>query len=278
MANEDKNLPLPEEDILPIENIASDIHGLRILFVNVFAVTNPDGSWTLIDAGVPFSAARTRGWAMERFHQPPKAIVLTHGHFDHAGGVRTLADDWNVPVYAHSLEFPFLTGQESYPRPDPGVGGGVMPLLSPLFPRSPYDISDRLRLIAGETLDVLPGWRVMHTPGHTQGHVSFFRESDRALIVGDAFCTCNQNSFFSVAQQKPELTGPPWYFTPDWNSARNSVEKLAALQPALIIPGHGRPMIGADLPQRLQKLAEEFDRYAKPDHGKYVSEQKESAA
>ncbi|MBV9669365.1 MAG: MBL fold metallo-hydrolase, partial [Acidobacteriales bacterium] len=151
-------------------------------------------------------------------------------------------------------------------------------LLSPLFPRSPIDVSDRLRPISGDTLDALPGWRVLHTPGHTAGHISFFRENDRTLLVGDAFCTCDQNSFFSVAQQKPELTGPPWYFTPDWNGARRSVENLAALQPTLIVPGHGRPMTGADISQKLDLMAQQFDRYAKPDHGKYVKQSEESAA
>src|ERR1700710_183150 len=75
----------------------------------------------------------------------PSAIVLTHGHFDHVGPLETLAKEWDVPIYAHKLEHPYLNGTKSYPPPDPTVGGGLMSLLSPLYPRKPGDVSERLR-------------------------------------------------------------------------------------------------------------------------------------
>jgi glyoxylase-like metal-dependent hydrolase (beta-lactamase superfamily II) len=92
-----------------------------------------------------------------------------------------------------------------------------------------------------------------------------FRPEDRVLLVGDAFCTTDQKSFLSVAQQKPELNGPPPYYTPDWDQARASVEKLAALRPAVLAPGHGLPMAGAEVEGALQTLARDFDRIAKPE-------------
>jgi glyoxylase-like metal-dependent hydrolase (beta-lactamase superfamily II) len=96
------------------------------------------------------------------------------------------------------------------------------------------------------------------------GHCSFFRPEDRTLIVGDAFCTTDQQSFMAVARQKPELHGPPAYYTPDWTSARESVEKLAALAPRIIAPGHGLPMSGGNLPSQLDALATHFDEIAIP--------------
>src|SRR5436853_7439169 len=103
-------------------------------------------------------------------------------------------------------------------------------------------------------------WRWIHTPGHTVGHVSLFRERDRALIAGDAFVTTKQESFLAVATQRPELHGPPAYYTTDWDAARASVERLAALRPAAVATGHGQPLAGADVAAALNALAHDFDR------------------
>lgn len=265
---------VPDEIVVPIENIAPGLAGLRIAFVNVFGVTHPDGSWTLIDAAIPHTAFRIRGWAEKTYGgKAPNAIVLTHGHFDHVGDVRELAETWNVPIYAHPLEFPYLTGQKAYPPPNWKAGGGIMPLLGLTYPRDPINIGDRLRALPDEGEDLslaeLPGWTLLHTPGHTPGHVSFFRKSDRTLIVGDAFCTTKSESFFEAALvQNPELHGPPSYFTPDWASARASVAKLAGLNPATVAPGHGKPLSGAEVSGGLRELADNFDRIAVPDNVK----------
>jgi glyoxylase-like metal-dependent hydrolase (beta-lactamase superfamily II) len=115
-------------------------------------------------------------------------------------------------------------------------------------------------------------WRWIHTPGHTAGHVSLFRDEDRVLIAGDAFVTTQQESLYAVMQQKEVVQGPPAYFTPDWVSARRSVEALAALDPAIAATGHGTPMQGAELKQGLADLIANFDEVAVPDRGKYVPE------
>ncbi|GAA3769021.1 MBL fold metallo-hydrolase [Terriglobus aquaticus] len=261
-----------ENDVLPMDHIATGIFGLRIAFVNVFGVVNPDGTWTLLDAGLPGSAAYIRSWAEKQFGTAPKAIVLTHGHFDHVGASRTLAEHWQVPVVAHPLEEPYLSGKLAYPPPDPGVGGGMMALLSPLYPKDPIDLRPHLRLLQaaeGSGIPELEGWQVLHTPGHTPGHISFYRQSDDTLLVGDAFCTTKPEAFFQAALvQHPELHGPPAYFTSDWNAARASVQKLAGLSPRIVVPGHGKPLSGADVPVQLRKLAERFDEVALPEDHK----------
>lgn len=266
-------IDIPNEQVVPMATIAPGLAGLRITFVNVFGVAHTDGTWTLIDAGIPGSAPLIRSWANEHFGKPPVALVLTHGHFDHVGAAKTLAEDWNIPVYAHPLEFPYLTGQESYPPPDPGVGGGMMALLSPLYPRSPIDLAPRLRALSPEgsnspaALPGMPGWTVLNTPGHTPGHVSFFREPDRTLIVGDAFCSTKPESFFEAALvQEPELHGPPAYFTSEWTAARHSVESLAALNPITVALGHGKPLSGSNVAGELQQLASRFVQAAVPEN------------
>ena len=264
-------VPVPEHLVVPMEAVAPGVAGLRIAFVNVFGVTAPDGTWTLIDAAIPHTAGLVRSWVEKTYGgRAPAAIVLTHGHFDHVGDVQELAEAWDVPIYAHPLEFPYLTGQKAYDPPNWKAGGGMMPLLGPTYPRDPIDVRPRLRALPGEggelALAGLPGWTLLHTPGHTPGHVSFFRESDRTLLVGDAFCTTKPESFFEAALiQHPELHGPPSYFTPDWASARSSVQKLAQLNPATVAPGHGKPLSGGEVASGLAKLAADFDRVAIPD-------------
>jgi glyoxylase-like metal-dependent hydrolase (beta-lactamase superfamily II) len=266
-------MPLPEQEIVPLDSIAPGVAGLRVIFVNLYALTGEDGRWVLVDAGLPLSASKIRNWLDGQFGAGarPEAILLTHGHFDHVGVLEDLANGWNVPVYAHPNEIPYLNGQVKYPPPDPTVGGGLMAVMSPLYPRTSADVRNRAReLPADGSVPFLPEWRWTHTPGHAPGHVSLFRERDRVLLPADAFCTTNQNSFLSVAKQAPELSGPPAYYTPDWDSARDSVERLAALRPLTIAPGHGLPISGPAVAEQLATLAREFDRIARPEHGKYA--------
>ena len=258
-----EQLKIPDEQVMPIHDVAPGVKGLRIVFVNVFGVAHGSG-WTLIDAALPFTATMIRSWAEKNFRRPPTAIVLTHGHFDHVSAARDLADHWNVPIYAHALEHPYLTGKLEYPKPTVGAGGGMMSLLSPLYPRGPVDLGSRLRpLKAGAQLTPflgVDGWEIIHTPGHTPGHVSFFRRQDRTLIVGDAFCTTKPESFFEAAiAQQPELHGPPAYFTADWGQARHSIQRLAGLEPAVVAPGHGKPLAGAAVAEALVRMAATLD-------------------
>lgn len=253
-----------------------DLAYLRTMIVNVYffgPAGAADRGWVLVDTGIPH-AAQIRRAAEERFgpDSRPSAIILTHGHFDHVGSVKELMEEWDVPVYAHALELPFLQGEQSYPPPDPLVGGG-MALMSVFYPRGPVDLTPRvLALPEDGSVPGMPGWQWLLTPGHTVGHVSLFRDSDRALIAGDAFVTTEQESVYAVLTQKEEVNGPPAYFTPDWIAARRSVEQLDALRPSLAATGHGVPMTGSEMLQQLDNLARNFDELAVPEHGKYVPE------
>ncbi len=262
----------------PERTVAPDLAYLRTLFVNLFFHGRrgaPSGSWVLIDAGLPGSAPWILAAAEERFGPwaYPAAIVLTHGHFDHVGALHALLEKWDVPVYAHRLELPYLTGGSAYPPPDPTVGGGAMSALSRFYPRGPHNFGDRVQeLPADGSVPGMPGWRWIHTPGHTPGHVSLFRDSDRTLIAGDAFVTTRQESVIAALTQRAEIHGPPAYFTPDWVSARRSVEELAALEPWRVATGHGPLLEGEEMLEDLRRLARDFDRIAVPTRGRYVRE------
>ena len=256
--------------------IAPDLAYRRLAIVNVVFFGRPgagDRRWVLIDAGVMGTKGLITAAAEERFGPAsrPAAIVMTHGHFDHVGALEELADQWEAPVYAHALERPYLDGSASYPPPDPTVGGGLMSLLSPLYPRGPVNVSRWLRTLPPDgSVPEMPGWRWLHTPGHSPGHVSFWREAGRTIVAGDAFITTRQESAYAVAVQEPEMHGPPMYYTADWEKARSSVEALARLEPELAITGHGPAMRGAAMRTALHELARDFDRVAVPEQGKYV--------
>jgi len=251
--------------------VAEDVFIHRTLIVNVLFLRT-GSSWVLVDAGIGgyADAIRAAARAVTGGDSPPSAILLTHGHFDHVGSLDALLEGWNCPVYAHALERPYLTGRSPYPPPDPLVGRGSMAVLSRLYPRGPIDITTHLELLPdGGTLPGLPEWRWIHTPGHTAGHVSLFRERDRTLVAGDAVTTTKQESLMAVATQRRELHGPPAYFTQDWAAAAASVQKLAALNPEALATGHGLPIVGATMREELRTLAAEFERREVPSVGRY---------
>ncbi|MBU8916986.1 MBL fold metallo-hydrolase [Bacillus sp. FJAT-29953] len=254
--------------------VLPDLFSYTIQIVNICFVGHPDnGEFVLVDAGMTGSADEIIGAAEERFGEGcrPKAIILTHGHFDHVGAIIELVNHWQVPVYAHEIELPYLTGQRSYPEPDPSVEGGMVAKMSPLFPNEPINLGNHVeKLPADGSVPHMPGFRWIHTPGHTPGHVSFFRDEDRALIAGDAFINVKQDSLYKVITQEEEVNGPPRYFTTDWRAAWDSVKKLAELSPSTAITGHGTPLAGEALTSGLQRLVNNFDSLAIPDYGKYV--------
>jgi glyoxylase-like metal-dependent hydrolase (beta-lactamase superfamily II) len=255
-----------------VDEVTPDVTRLRFMIVNLYLCGERDG-WVLVDAGLAGSAETIRETAENRFGPgtTPRAIVLTHGHFDHVGAFPELLERWDVPVYAHPLELPHLTGAADYPPPDPTVGKGVMALLSFAYPNKAIDLGARVRALPEDgSVPEMPGWRWLHTPGHTQGHVSLLRERDRCLIAGDAFVTTKQESLYAVATQEPEVNGPPAYFTPDWAAARRSVELLAELRPRVAATGHGMPLWGEPLAQGLERLVAGFDEIAVPKQGRYV--------
>jgi glyoxylase-like metal-dependent hydrolase (beta-lactamase superfamily II) len=251
-----------------IERIAPDVGWQAISFANIYFVGHPGEPWALIDSGLPGSAEQIFAAAEARFGggARPEAIYLTHGHFDHSGSARQLAERWKVPIYAHRMELPYLTGRSDYPPPDPTVGGAIA-FLSRFIPYRSRDLGARLQILPAGELPGLKGWRCLETPGHTPGHVSFFREADGVLIAGDALATMNMDSWSGLITGHQELARGGTPFDTNWAATRDSVNRLAQLQPKVLACGHGVPMCGIGLAESLRRFA---DRFRPPRHGRYV--------
>lgn len=260
------------------QEVAPDLAYRRLGIVNVVFWGMPgagDRGWVLVDAGLYGTAGFIRQAAYARFGEGarPAAIVMTHGHFDHVGALEKLSEEWDAPIYAHPLERPYFDGTAAYPPGDPSVGGGLMARLARFYPTKPVDVGARLHDLPQDgSVPSMPGWRWVHTPGHSVGHVSLWREADRTVIAGDAFVTTGQESAYEVAVQEPEMHGPPMYYTVDWDAAEESVRTLAALEPELALTFHGRPLRGPEMRESLHRLAREFREIAVPRQGEYVTE------
>ena len=270
-----------EGSFLPMTSIGSGM-GMAVV-PDVFCYTNQivnlalvgnDKEFVIVDAGMPKSADEIISMIAEHYGEDakPSAIILTHGHFDHVGSLVGLLEKWRVPVYAHELEIPYLTGQKDYPPGDPSVDSGMVAKMSPMFPNHGINIGDQVETFPQDgTIPHMPGWKWIHTPGHTPGHVSLFREQDRTLIAGDAFVTVKQESLYKVLTQEQEISGPPRYYTTDWEAAYESVKKLEALKPEAAVTGHGIPMTGEDLKENLSYLTADFREIAMPKNSRYTN-------
>jgi glyoxylase-like metal-dependent hydrolase (beta-lactamase superfamily II) len=235
---------------------------------NVYFV-GTGSSWTLIDAGWAKDAPEIKRAAETLFGADtrPSSILLTHFHPDHAGSALPLARIWACPVYVHPDELLLASGDFTAMVADAGPLDKwvVLPLMRAVGPRrrealiAQSSLHGVVRALdSGTTVPGLPEWEPVSTPGHTPGHLSFFRASDHVLITGDAIVTLRLNSLTGLVTQQRGLSGPPRYTSWSWPAARESVAKLAALEPLVLAGGHGRPLTGAETTGALNAFAEHF--------------------
>ena len=251
---------------------------------NVYFVRS-GSSWVLIDAALANCGRLIRKTADSLFgaNTRPASILLTHDHPDHAGSALELAQMWDCPVYVHPDELPLvaienLSTIEKYASPlDRWI---VLPLLRAMPRRrveailSSASIKDVVRVFdPSAAVPSLPDWECIPTPGHTPGHVAFFRTSDRVLITGDAIVTVDLNSFggfllWGLRLNKQRVSGPPWYSTWNWRAAKESVAILARLKPRVLASGHGVPMSGDGIARELCAFADHFSGPVTEKHTK----------
>jgi glyoxylase-like metal-dependent hydrolase (beta-lactamase superfamily II) len=152
------------------------------------------------------------------------ALALTHVHPDHQGCAKAVCDARRVPLACHADDVDAMEGR----RPV-GSGAALIPRIYDRIWTGPPHKVDRV-LNEG---DEVAGFRVVHAPGHAEGEVIFFRDSDRVAICGDVVRN------MSYLTGLPGIRQPPDEMTYDPPENRRSIQKLAALEPSLILPGHG---------------------------------------
>lgn len=178
----------------------------------------------LIDAGIRSSASKILK-ALK--NKKVTNHVLTHAHADHQGSTRSICMELKIPLWTSELE-----------RENAESGDVIYE-----YPNSKHFVARfQQRFWAGKGHEVaqvlkegdnVGGFTVIETPGHSKGHISFFREKDRVMIVGDTLVNMN------LLTTAVGLNEPPNLFTTDKEVNRRSIKKLFDLKPNILCFGHG---------------------------------------
>jgi hydroxyacylglutathione hydrolase len=153
-------------------------------------------------------------------------LALTHVHPDHQGAAKAVCEARGIPLACHADDVDAMEGRR--PVQEAHRNHPVNRVIRTLWEGPPHKVDRILR-----EGDEVAGFRVVHAPGHARGEVILFRDSDRVAICGDVIRN------MSYATGRPLIAEPPAIFTYDPAENRRSIQKLAALEPSLILPGHG---------------------------------------
>jgi glyoxylase-like metal-dependent hydrolase (beta-lactamase superfamily II) len=177
----------------PVVTLAPGVHRIPTLgdFINSYVFVDPDGSVTLVDTGLRRAPATiVRGLAALGLHPSDVTrILLTHGHFDHAGGAARMVRETGLPgVEVHERDAEFVERGTPPPTDKSRLSGRLLERA----PTGGFAGTPVVHLLTdGEVVDVAGGLRVVHTPGHTPGHISLLHEDSGVLITGDAIFNMN---------------------------------------------------------------------------------------
>ncbi|WP_356881133.1 MBL fold metallo-hydrolase [Arthrobacter sp. YD2] len=225
-------------------NVADGIHRIEHAYVNVYLVEDGDGV-AVIDAGLPGMWPHLTGALDELGYGPGdiRALVLTHAHFDHVGTAARLRQEYRTPILVHDADryiaaHPYRYEHENnrflyplrYPKSIPVLG--TMTGAGALNVRGVTDVHS----LTTDSGDALPGRpRILHTPGHTAGHVALHFPDRGVLICGDSLVTLNPYTGTTGPQI---VSGAATANSPE---ALDSLSLLAETAAPLLLTGHGEP-------------------------------------
>jgi glyoxylase-like metal-dependent hydrolase (beta-lactamase superfamily II) len=196
--------------------VLDGIHVLREDYVNFYLIVR-DGNAVLIDTGLTGKPLREY---LERIGLRPsnvKVIIITHYHMDHTGGLRSVHEFTEAPIAAHREEAGLVEDRA--------------------------DIKPSILLEDGQTIE---GLLVVHTPGHTPGHIVLIDEKTGALFIGDL-----------AYEEDGRLVEIPHRYSLDPEMNRRSIRRLLDYEFKHVLPSHGRPLLGSGR-EKVEELVKEL--------------------
>jgi glyoxylase-like metal-dependent hydrolase (beta-lactamase superfamily II) len=206
-----------------------------------WTILRDGASFTLVDAGYPGYAGAVRasvkqaGLDLARL----EAIVVTHAHVDHIGGVPAVLADVQAPVFVGGPELPMAEGERIESA---GPLDVVQRIWKPRF--VPWSlritaaggtkhvtVPDAVGVDGGAVLDIPGRPTVVHTPGHTSGHICLL--AGDVLMTGDALITGHA----VTGRRGPQMIAD--FFHTDAVQAATSLDRIAEVDASVIVPGHG---------------------------------------
>ncbi len=179
--------------------IAPGVYRIPLLpydLLNVYALTDDDGQVTLVDAGLPTSSGRIMTALAEigAGRVDVTRIIATHNHVDHVGGLKAVAGRTGSPVAVHADDAQDVRDGRGSPM-DPAIPLGRLLHRQPVGSGG-VPVSEELH--DGQLLPVAGGLEVVHTPGHTPGHISLLHRPTETLITGDAIWNMNSRRTWPI--------------------------------------------------------------------------------
>jgi hydroxyacylglutathione hydrolase len=197
------------------------LSGLPPNAINVYLVED-----VLVDAATRFAGRRI--FRQIKGHTV-NTHVLTHAHPDHQGATHEVCERLNIPLWCGELDAEAAEHPQKIRDSQPQVL--INRIIFRVWAGPGHPVARRLR-----EGDEVAGFQVLDTPGHSAGHITLWRESDRVAIAGDVLNGMN------LVTSIPGLHEPPAPFTPDPARNRESIKRLASLEPRLVLFGHGPPL------------------------------------